>query len=258
MEVGCEQARELFPGHWRGELSVGESATLEVHVDSCASCRTDLAALGELWTGLGLGPEEAPSASLRTRFYATLTEARNEERQARPRISWLRTWGWRFAAAAAMLVIGYSVGYGTRGSSRSEMAELKSEVASMRQMVALSLLREQSASDRLRGVTVAGQAGAPGGEVVAALIAAMRDDESVNVRLAAVDALHAYGTDPLVRQAALTSLDMQEPLVQLALIDLLVDIKERRAALPLKALLTERAVDGDVRQRAQWALERLQ
>lgn len=258
MEVTCEQARELFPGHWRRELNVGESAALEVHIDSCASCRADLAGLGELWSGLGIGPEEAPSAALRTRFYATLTEARSEERAARPRVSWLGTWGWRFAAAAAMLALGYAVGYGTRGSSRTEMAELKSEVASMRQMVALSLLREQSASDRLRGVTVAGEARAQGGEVVAALIAAMRDDESVNVRLAAVDALHAYSTDPSVRQAALTSLEMQEPLVQLALIDLLVDLKERRASTPLKALLTERAVDGDVRQRAQWALERLQ
>ena len=48
------------------------------------------------------------------------------------------------------------------------------------------------------------------------------------------------------------------PLVQVALIDLLVDFKERSAAGVLKTLAANRDANDGVRQQAEWALEKLQ
>jgi len=47
-------------------------------------------------------------------------------------------------------------------------------------------------------------------------------------------------------------------LVQVALIDLLVDLKDRQAEPELRQLLGNSTADAGVRERAQWALQKLQ
>jgi HEAT repeat protein len=129
----------------------------------------------------------------------------------------------------------------------------------MRQMVALSLLQQQSASERLRGVSWAYRAEPSNKDVLSALVTAVNDDPNVNVRLAAVDALHAFATIPSAGQSAVESLPKQQtPLVQVALIDLLVDMKERQASGELRKLASDESVNGEVKQRALWALGRLE
>ena len=63
----------------------------------------------------------------------------------------------------------------------------------MRQMVALSLMQEQSASERLRGVSWAMPRAVDDTEVLSALLTTVNQDPNVNVRLAAVDALRIRG-----------------------------------------------------------------
>ena len=106
----------------------------------------------------------------------------------------------------------------------------------MRQLVALSLMQQQSASERLRGVSWAYQAEPSDREVLGALVTAVNHDTNVNVRLAAVDALRRFAASPETRRAVVEALPSQTtPLVQVALIDLLVDFKERNAAGVLKS-----------------------
>ncbi len=110
-----------------------------------------------------------------------------------------------------------------------------------------------------RGVSWAYQAEPSNKEILSALVAAINHDTNVNVRLAAVDALHTFAGSPAARQAAVQALPSQDtPLVQVALIDLLVDLKDRQAAGDLQKLVADNSVNGGVKQRAQWALEKLQ
>ena len=126
-------------------------------------------------------------------------------------------------------------------------------------MVALSLLQQQSASERLRGVSWANQAPPSDTEVLSALLTTVNQDQNVNVRLAAVDALHEFGASPVTRAAIVQSISKQgTPLVQIALIDLLVDLKEKQAEPELTQLAANQKIDNAVRQHAQWALGRLQ
>jgi HEAT repeat protein len=90
------------------------------------------------------------------------------------------------------------------------------------------------------------------------LLQTVNNDQSINVRLAAVDALHAFGASPVTRTAVIQSIGKQtSPLVQIALIDLLVDLKVTDASAELKRLTTETSVDSSVRERAKWALGKL-
>ena len=68
------------------------------------------------------------------------------------------------------------------------MQALRSEMLAMNRMVTLSLLQHQSASQRLRAVSLSHR-GTPDTEVVGALLDVINQDDSVNVRLAALDVL---------------------------------------------------------------------
>ncbi len=168
--------------------------------------------------------------------------------------------------AAAMLVIGLGIGYELRPggvgpespNARAEVKQLSDEVSSMRQMVALSLLQQQSAGERLRGVSYAYQAPSTDTQVLTALLATVNNDESLNVRLSAVDALRAFGASPVVREAVIQSIRKQQnPLVQVALIDLLVDLKEKEAAPELAAISKDEKIDKGVREHAEQAIGKL-
>jgi hypothetical protein len=79
------------------------------------------------------------------------------------------------------------------------------------------------------------------------------------VRLAALDALHQSASSQMVRHGLVESLDRQtSPMVQIALIDLLVEIREKEAADAVKDLMQEAGLNPEVRERADWALKQLQ
>jgi HEAT repeat protein len=155
------------------------------------------------------------------------------------------------------LVVGVTAGHLlTARSERPELARLREEVQNTRQLVALSLLQQQSASERLRGVNWSYRVTQPDDEVFKALIDTVRYDSSVDVRLAAVDALRRYTGEPQVRNGLLQALrGPQSPLVQIALIDLMVDTRDRQAVPTLEQLKNSKAVNEVVRERAGWGLQ---
>lgn len=166
--------------------------------------------------------------------------------------------------AAAILLVGIAIGRFVMpdrtplADSASEIAAMRSEMRELREMVSLSLMQQQSASDRLKGVTWTGQLDRPSGEVVSALLDALMHDPNVNVRLATIDALERFASREDVRRAAIEAVDRQmSPLVQIALIDFLVKTNERQSAPTLRRLAQDPRVNGAVRSRAAWGLQQL-
>lgn len=248
----CEEARVQM-------LGGGEGKDFAEHLASCESCRNEVSRIGTLWQSLDLLPLEEPGGQVRERFYEMLGAYRQGLASAEPRKT-VFAW-WQMAAAAALLAVGLGIGYGVRGNGQppAEVSQLREEVANMRQLVALSLMQQQSASDRLRGVSWAYRAEPSDREVLGALVSAVNHDANVNVRLAAVDALRRFSASPETGREALQSLTKQTtPIVQVALIDLLVDLKDPQAAPELRRLSGNETANEGVRQKAQWALEKLQ
>ena len=131
----------------------------------------------------------------------------------------------------ATLVIGFGAGYLIdRKHDNTQMDQLRSEVTNMRQIVVLSLLQQQGASDRLKGVNWAIRYEQPDTEVLSALLYTVNHDPNINVRLSAVDALRTYSDSPVARRGMLQAISKQDsPMVQIALIDQLADLRDHTA-----------------------------
>lgn len=128
----------------------------------------------------------------------------------------------------------------------------------MREMLMLSLMQQQSAAERLRGVSGSVQIDQPGAEVVRALLDTLRHDPNPNVRLACVDALRRFSGQAVVRRSAVQALEESSyPLVQIALIDFMVETKDKDAIGALRRLSEDATVDAAVRKRAAWGVEQL-
>ena len=160
--------------------------------------------------------------------------------------------------ALAILVAGIFIGNITaRGSG--QITQLQAEVNSMKQLVTLSLLQQQNASDRLQGVNWSYRVEQSDSEVLAALLTTVNHDPNVNVRLAAVDALHNFADSPVGRRGLIQSLNKQaSPMVEIAILDQLVEMKEKDARPAIAKLMSAGDVNPEVKQHAVWALGKLQ
>jgi hypothetical protein len=266
--MNCEEMESRLPDYWSGRLDGRARVAVELHLGECEACRREAEVLERLWSGLGLIGHPEPSRELRSRFYDTLEAYQQglSETRAKKRRDWFAWWpqqpAWQLGAAAAMLVLGVVAGYGLRPAAAlapADVAQLQSEVRQMRQLVALSLLQQQSASERLRGVNYAYQADPGDAEVLGALLDRLREDANVNVRLAAVDAVRRFGNVQQARSGLVAALaDHSSPLVQVAIIDALTDLKVRQAAPAIRALETESDVAPAVRERAKLAVSKLE
>ena len=129
----------------------------------------------------------------------------------------------------------------------------------MRQLVALSLLQQQNASDRLRGVSYAYRVEPDDSQVLSALLGTVNHDSNVDVRLAAVDAMRKFTDNPVGRNGLAQALAKQDsPLVQIAILDEIVETRDKAAAPSIRALVANPDANPEVKQHAQWAMRQLQ
>ena len=252
-----------------GTLPDDRLAEIQAHLAQCQACRDDLDATAEMWGELGAAPAPRPeSARMRARFDAALQgyiDGQAESRVAtmaegrRPAVRW-QTWI-QLSGAAALVIIGVGIGRlvpAPPSPQESEMALLREELRNTRQMVTLSLLQQQSASERLKGVTTSSQLERPGTEVVSALLDTLKHDPNVNVRLASVDALRRFGSRDVVRQGVVEALPVQEsPLVQVAMVDFLLEAAGPDVKNVLRRLAEDMMLNQAVRARAERGLQQV-
>jgi hypothetical protein len=270
----CEDTTAHLADYLTDTLPDRELHALRAHMAECAACREGMAALDDTWQMLGSVPSEpVDSVAMRARFDAMLAgyqQGRGETSPTQVRDFVAVWWRSRLAlqglAAAMMLLIGVAIGRQLNPAATSpaastpeaQLAALRREVGDMREMVSLSLLQHQSATDRLQGVAWTGRIDQPGQEVVAALLDTLMHDPNVNVRLATIDALERFADREVVRRGALQALPEQtSPLVQIALIDFAVETVGADSAGALRLLSEDTITDSAVRTHAARRLEQL-
>ena len=268
--MNCERVREQIPELLAGRLDKAARETIVEHLETCANCRTEVAELNAVWRALDSIKIADAEPSMKLRFMEVLEAYKAgagqvvEMPRPRARGGWLGSMhpAWQAALAAALLIGGVFAGReAARPQSNPpgpEVAQLKGEIESLRQLVALSMLQQQSPSARLRGVSYSEAMAQPDEQVEQALLSAVTHDSNVNVRLSAVDALQKFAGSPGVIPAMVQAIPVQDsPLVQIALIDMLVQMNARTEAPALVKLSMDGQVDDVVRQRAAWAVEKL-
>ena len=275
--MNCNEALELVTEGLASALPGRAAAELAAHLEACDVCAAEAAELRRIWKELERLPEELPGEEMRQRFAATLAPLvaaagrrrrrgglLDAPRGALERLgsgleAWMARWLPRrplaqagFAAAA--LAAGVLVGSGQLGAwrgggaARDEVAELRHEIHSLSQLVTLSLLKQDSASERLRGVSFGRQSGGADERVLEALLDTLARDPDVNVRLAAVDALaQAAGRPPVRDQLLQEVVKQRSPMVQIALVDLLVTHDRAGSRQQLLQLAANPSLDETVR-----------
>jgi hypothetical protein len=260
--MNCEELKRNFVEYWRGTLNAAELESFNAHLASCEQCRAEAEGLKHIWSTLGEMPEAEPGLGTRTRFYATLREMEKRELERGQRFWWIRHPLVQAAAALVILVTGLAAGIligNVTARDSGQVAQLRNEVISMKQLVTLSLLQQQNASDRLRGVNWSYRVEQSDAEVLAALLTTVNHDSNVNVRLAAVDAIRNFSDSSVGRRGLVQALNKQSsPLVEIAILDQLVEMREKSARPAINTLMGASDVNPEVKEHASWALRQLQ
>jgi len=270
--MDCKQVTSSIPDLIRDELSADVQQIIREHCETCESCARELNTAQEIWETLGEITDETPSPAMSARFHTMLEAYEKGMHSAPDKQPWYqKIWQWwtrtqrrPAIAMAAVFVIALSLGFfsgkylGNLPYETGQMSELHQQIDDMQQTVSLLLLQQSSASQRLLGVSKSTVVSQPNDELLSSLLQTVNSDPNVNVRLAAVDALFLYRDRPEVRTALLNSLDMQQhPMVQIALINQLVAMRENRALQSLKSLLENDQINENVREQAALGIKEL-
>lgn len=199
-----------------------------------------------------------PPPSLNDRFYQML---RDEKKTAAP--GWRASFNWnalmpRFAFAALTLLLGLTAGYLLRSPAQKEqqIEALGQEISELKEMMMLSMLEKESATDRLKAVNLTQDMDQASIKVTGALLQTLNNDENVNVRLAALDALKPFTKDSQIREALIRSIANQKsPLVQVALAELMAALQEKGAVGELQKLLKDSETPSDIKKKIQESIQ---
>jgi len=268
----CERIKELIPGYITGNLDSKTKMQIDSHISECAGCKQELENVNLVWSKLAQIPMEEPGPEVRSRFYSMLKSYRHGLDYAPAKLPWNEKLGkwlgqrwfrrpvFQFGFAVILIIFGIIIGqrinYGVH--TNGEIAELKDEVREMREMITNSLLNQSSAIERLQGLTMSRSLTDPDEEFLALLLVTLNSDPNVNVRLAAVDALHTFSDNSWVRTELARSLSRQtSPLVQISLIDLMVEIREQKVLEVLRAIIDDQQSIESVKKRARWGIQQI-
>jgi len=247
------------------------------HLEGCAECRAEADQLRVLLTTIKNNEQHQPSPTLRENFNSMLQSEINMEsmssllqspvREAKPYhgtvISFFSSIAGKAAAAVILLAGGIAIGMavktGPAANTQNEIKNLQAEVQNMKkEMKEQSLLNgidDQSASERIKAVSYAEQMASPDQKVIDALFNSLNNDKNVNVRLAALYSLARFADRHVVRDSLVSSLSIQnEPIIQVVLINLLAEKRERKAIGPIKEIMTNKKTLKEVKDAAQKSL----
>jgi anti-sigma factor RsiW len=193
-----------------------------------------------------------PSSKLRRGFDQMLQE--EESQLKKGKVVFFQPSLYRVAAAIVFVVLGGSVALLLVNQNRQAK-----ELAATKDALIKMLDNQNSASQRVLGATVAyNDIEKADDEIVNALVNAMNEDPNTNVRLAALEALSKFRSQPHVRKALVASLSTQkDPVVQIALIRLMVDMKEKDITRELERISTDEETLQAVKDEAQAGILRL-
>ena len=164
---------------------------------------------------------------------------------------------YRVAAAIAFLVVAGLGGYWVVQTQQqaqkhaAQIARMEEEMRATKETMMAMMNNDQSASQRISGVTVAYKLEKADDEIIAVLVKTMNEDDNTNVRLAALEALGKFQSEPAVRKELIRSLSVQkDPMVQIALIQLLVTMKEKGVMKDLERMTKDKTIMKAVKDEA--------
>ncbi|OCX54052.1 hypothetical protein BEL04_07190 [Mucilaginibacter sp. PPCGB 2223] len=267
----CGQFQDKFTDLVNNQLSDADKQSVEMHLAGCADCRQELADMWKLWDMMGEIETPEPSAHLKVKFNAMLETYKESQQNAgllaRVREQFGRLWQlqprWPLSYSVVVMLLCLAVGYWFIRPARisdqdKQLAALTTQVHELKQTMALALMENPSASERIRGVSYTSEMKHADKEVIDALLATLNNDPNVNVRLSTLDALTHLASHPEVREGLIRSIVTQEsPLMQSAIADVMLKLQEKASVKSFKELLKQKNLDSGVRDKIQQTITQL-
>ena len=238
-----EKLETLLIDYIDGKLNDTERQDVEQQLVRDAEAFKMYEQLKEVIQAMQKSAKMEPSLRLRRGFEQMLQE--EEGKTTRGKVVFFPTSFYRVAAAIAFIAMAGSVAFLLVKQNRQA-----AELAQTKEVLIKMLDNQQSASQRVLGATVAfNDIEKADDEIVNALVNAMNEDPNTNVRLAALEALGKFHTQPHVRKALIASLNTQkDPVVQIALIRLMVEMKEKDGSKDITRELERISTDEETLQ----------
>jgi len=268
----CGQYQDKFTELVNNQLSEADKHAIDMHLAECADCRQELADMWKLWDMMGEIEAPEPSANLKIKFNAMLETYKESQQQPAglwERLSeqFERLWHlqprWPLSYSVAIMFLCLAIGYwfirpAKTSDQDRQLAALTTQVHELKQTMALALLENPSASERIRGVSYTTEMKHADKEVINALLATLNNDPNVNVRLSTLDALTHLANHPEVREGLIRSIVTQEsPLMQSAIADVMLKLQEKSSVKSFKELLKQKNLDNSVRDKIKQTITQL-
>jgi hypothetical protein len=263
----CTEAEAIMIEYLDKTLDEKSSNDLEKHVETCEHCLDELKETQKVLQLMTKGEMAKPDESLRINFYHMLhseIDKTNKKRSSErtPVIQHNRTW-FRIAAGFALLICGTFLGAFFHSEfsnkySATELKNLQTEVALLKQTAMFTMLNEESSADRLQAVNYANDLEVPERTVIDVLVKTLNNDKNVNVRMAAAYALAKFADQRAVCDSLVKSLSVQnDPILQVILINILVERKEREAIEPMRRIMNNETTLREVKVVAENGIRQL-
>jgi hypothetical protein len=258
-DMNTEKLESLIIDYIDGKLDDADRKMLEQELATNMTSRKLYEQLKEVMSVMDHAAKAEPSAAMKTSFEALLQKEIRKEKKGKV-IAFTPAFFYRVAAAIGLLVVGVSLGFWISQYHRQqeEIARIKKEMQETKLMMMSMLENDQSASQRVLGATVALEMDKTDADILNALITAMNEDPNTNVRMAALEALGKFHKQPMVKKAMIAALSTQkDPVVQIALIRMLVDMNEKSTIQELQRITTDEETLKEVKDEAHVGLMRL-
>lgn len=232
-------------------------AEVKLHLENCEKCTRELSHNQKLFKEIDNADVQLPGNELKKAFVDMLEkEKRMEDNSGISKVSLFTKYKmvWQIAAAVLLLFTGYFLGSNKNNISpaNDKLTEMHNELTEVKQMMALSLLNNESASQRIKAVNYTEEIQQPDNKIIEALINTLNTDKNSNVRLAAVYSLSRFKNNKTVQEAFIRTLNRQnDPMIQIVIINLLVEIQDVKAVDEIKKLLQNKDLHEEVKTQAE-------
>ncbi len=250
-----EKIEDLLIDYIDGKLSEADKLLVEKELTQNEETYKLYDQLKEVMRLIDKSSKFEPSSKLKAGFDSVL---KNELKTAKEtKTIFFQPSFYRVAAAVTLLIVGGGIVF-LINQQQTELAHMREEVKQTKLMLMAMLDNQQSASQRVLGANVAYKMEKTDDEIINALVKAMNEDSNSNVRLAALDALRKFYQQEDVRKTLIASMATQkDPVVQIALIRLLAEMKEKEIIKELQRITTDEEELPAVKDEAHAALHQL-
>lgn len=247
-----ETAKMLIDKFQAGVINDAENELLEHYIEKGWIDLEELTDLKAIHENLKLEEAEVPTKEMRTDFYEFLEEEKLALAAQKSK-GWSSFFSLNFAKpnwgfSLATLLLGLLLGNLLFTQPDPQINELAEELQKTQETLMLALIKKESSRDRLKAVKITEKMDDVTGKMIEGLLTTLNNDENVNVRSAAVDALASFAENPLVREGLIKSIKNQNsPMLQLKLAELMVELQDKRSAQEFQDLIQEKEIPIEVK-----------